>query len=177
MVSSGIGLVGPWSRGDDGQIGTNVASAGSLHDVKCRDRTAKTPQLQVSEILQPRYRFDPASDAAADQDLPVLRLSTQPCGEITYRADRGVAGAFGKPDLAQCGVTLCDTRAETKFAAMATPNSNQLARRFAHRHCHPDSSLRRVGTWYGIVEEYHDPSPENWSRVPSNWATSGPNAP
>ena len=40
---------------------------------------------------------------------------------------------------------------------MATPNSNQFARRFAHRHCHPDSSLRRVGTWYGIVEEYHDP--------------------
>src|SRR6516162_5293265 len=122
MVSSGIGLVGPWSRGDDGQIGTNVASAGALHDVKCRDRTAKTPQLQVSEILQPRYRFDRASDAAADQDLPVLRLSTQPGGEVAHRADRGVAGAFGKADLTQGGVTLCDAGTKTKFAAIAAPS-------------------------------------------------------
>jgi len=28
-----------------------VGRAGALHDVECRDRTAKTPQLQVSEIL------------------------------------------------------------------------------------------------------------------------------
>jgi hypothetical protein len=39
-----------------------------------RDRTAKTPQLQVSEILQNRNRFHCASDAAADQDLPVARI-------------------------------------------------------------------------------------------------------
>src|SRR5262249_31309928 len=28
---------------DDGQIGTSVFRAGALHDVECRDRTAKTP--------------------------------------------------------------------------------------------------------------------------------------
>ena len=36
---------------------------------------------RFSEILQYRHRFHRASDAAADQDLPVLRLGTQPCGE------------------------------------------------------------------------------------------------
>src|SRR5215472_12256515 len=65
------------------------------------------------------------------RDLPVLGLRTEPSGEIAYGTDGGVAGAFGKPDLAQCGVTPRDARAETKFRAMATPNSNQLARRFA----------------------------------------------
>src|SRR5262249_54169663 len=129
-VSSGIRLFGSRPHRDDGQIGTRVDRAGAVHDVECRDRTAKTPQLQVSEILQPRYRFDGASDAAADQDLPVLRLSTQPCGEVAYRADRGVAGAFGKADLAQGGVTLCDAGTETKFAAVAAPSHDQLARLF-----------------------------------------------
>src|SRR5947207_1888155 len=42
---------------DDGQIGTSLRRTGTLHYVECRDRTAKTLQLQVSEILQPRYRF------------------------------------------------------------------------------------------------------------------------
>src|SRR5262249_58349252 len=54
-------------------------------------------------------------------------------------------------------VTLRDTRAETKFAAMTTPSSNQLARHLAHRHRHLDCALGRVGTWHGIVEEHHDP--------------------
>jgi len=61
---------------------------------------------------------------AADQDLPVLGLRTKPRGEVAYRTDRGVARAFGKADLAQGRVTLRDTRAETKFAAMTTPSSN-----------------------------------------------------
>src|SRR6516164_7777829 len=109
---------------DDGQVGTSLRRTGALHDVKCRDWPPKAPQLQVSEVLESRNRLDRFSDAAADEDLPVLGLRTEPRGEVAYRADRGVARAFGKADLAQGRVTLRDTRAETKFAAMTTPNSN-----------------------------------------------------
>ena len=65
---------------------------------------------------------------AADQDLAVLGLGAQPRGEIAYRADRGIAGAFGKADLTQGRIALRDASAETKFAAVATPSSNQLTR-------------------------------------------------
>src|SRR5215469_3938900 len=95
---------------DDAQIGTSLRRR---RDVECRDRTAKTLQLKVSEILQPRYRFDGASDTAADQDLPILRLGAKPGGEVAHRADGGVAGTVGKADLPQGGVTLRDTDAET----------------------------------------------------------------
>ena len=111
---------------NDRQIGSCLRWARSLHDVECRNRTAKTPQLQISEILQPRHRFDCFSDAAADKDLPVLGLGTQPGREVAHRTDRGVAGALRKSDLAQCGVTLCDAGAETKFAAIVAPNRDQL---------------------------------------------------
>ena len=66
------------------------------------------PRPDGKDPLAPGFRdpptslpLDRASDAAADQDLTVLRLSTQPCGEVAYRADRGVAGAIGRADLAQ----------------------------------------------------------------------------
>ena len=55
------------------------------------------PQLQVSEILQNRNRFNRPGDAAADQDLAILGLGTEPGGEVAHRADRGVAGAFRTP--------------------------------------------------------------------------------
>src|SRR6516225_7917371 len=100
-ISSGIGLVGLRPPRDDGQIRTSVGRAGALRDVECRDRTAKTSQLQVSEVFEPSDRFDRFSDAAADQDLPVLRLGTKSGGEVAHRADRGVAGAIGKADVAQ----------------------------------------------------------------------------
>ena len=148
---SGIRLPAPR---DDGQIGTSVSRAGALRDVECRDRTAKTPQLQVSEILQPHDRF---SDVAADEGLPVLGLSTKPRGEVAPRTDGDVTGAFGKADLAQGRVALRDAGAETKFVAVAAPVSNQLARRFAHSHRHHDRALGRVRTRNGVVEKHHDP--------------------
>src|SRR5215469_16711356 len=46
--------------------------------------------------------------------------------------------------------------AETKFAAMATPSSNQLARLFAHRHRHLNRALCRVGDRYWVIEKNHD---------------------
>jgi hypothetical protein len=91
---------GPRAPRDDGQVGTSLRLTGALHDVECRDRTTKTLQLQVSEILQSRYRFDGAGDAAADQYLSVLGLGAEAGGKIAYGADRSVPGALGKADLA-----------------------------------------------------------------------------
>ena len=48
---------GVWDPRNDGQIGTSLLRTGALRDVECRNRTAKTLQLKVSEILQPCYRF------------------------------------------------------------------------------------------------------------------------
>src|SRR6516165_10195652 len=89
---------------DDGEIGTSLGGAGALHDVERSDRTVKTPQLQISEVFEPCDRFDRFGNAAADQDLPVLGLGTKPGGKVAHRTDRGVAGALGKPNLAQGGV-------------------------------------------------------------------------
>ena len=119
---------GPRPSRDDGQIGTGVCRAGALHDIECRDRPPKTFKLQVSEIFELYDGFNLPGDAAADQDLTILGLGTEPGGEIAHRADRGVTGAFGKAYLAQGRVALRDTRAKTKFAAVATPSSNQLTR-------------------------------------------------
>src|SRR6516165_1952314 len=142
---------------DDGQIGTSLGGAGALHDVERCDRTAKTPQLQISEVFELRDRLDCFSDAAADQDLSVLGRGTKPGGEVAYRADRGVAGALGKPNLAQGGVALRDAGAETEFAAVAAPSSNQHARRLPHSHCHLDRAFCRVRDRHRVVEEHHDP--------------------
>src|SRR6516225_3454039 len=94
---------------------------------------------------------------AADQDLAILGLGTEPGGEIAYGADRGIARAVGKADLAQCRVTLRDAGTKTKFTAVQAPSRNQCARLFAHRHRHVDRALRRVGAWHRIIEEHHDP--------------------
>ena len=93
-------------------------AANQIGHIECRDRPPKTPQFQISKILQRRNRLDRARDATADQDLPILGLSTKPGGEIADRADRGVAGAFGKADLAKGRVALRDASAETKFTAV-----------------------------------------------------------
>jgi hypothetical protein len=57
---------------------------------------------------------------------------------------------------------------KTKFAAIAAPSRDQLARLFAHRHCHLDRALGRVGAGHRIIEEYHDAiTRELVERVPS----------
>src|SRR5215213_9005804 len=52
----------PWTPRDDRQIGMRLRRTAALHDVECRDRAAKTLQIQVSEVLQARHRFDRTSD-------------------------------------------------------------------------------------------------------------------
>ena len=80
---------------------------------------------------------------------PWLRRTAVP--RVADCADRGIAGALGKPNLAERRVTLGDTGAKPQIAATFAPSGDQLARRLTHRH--------------------------NWSSVPSNWLTSVPNAP
>jgi hypothetical protein len=55
--------------------------ADGLHHVECRDRPAETLNLQVSEVFEFGDLFDRASDAAADEDLSILGLTTKPGGE------------------------------------------------------------------------------------------------
>jgi hypothetical protein len=52
---------------------------------------------EISDILQPRDRFDGASDAAADQDLPVLRLSAQPRGAFSHDLLRRLGSEWEPP--------------------------------------------------------------------------------
>ena len=85
-----------------------------------------------------------SGDAATDQDLSVLGLSTKSGGQVAYRADRGVARAFGKAYLTEGRVTLRDPGTKTKVAAVAAPSGNQLTCRLAHRHRHVDRALGGV---------------------------------
>src|SRR5205814_4439202 len=93
---------------------------------------------------------------AADQDLPVFRLGTQPCGEVADRANCGVAGALGKADLTQSRETLRDTHTKTKFAAVSAPSRDQFTGCLAHRVGHFDGPLGGVGDRYWVIEEHHD---------------------
>ena len=98
--------------------------AGRERHVEGRDRLAETFQSQATEVFKWDRFLDRGRDAATDQYLPVLGLSTKPGGEVGYRTDGGVTRAIGKPDLAEGRVALRDTRAETKLGAVATPSSN-----------------------------------------------------
>ena len=52
---------------------------------------------------------------------PSLGLGTEPGGEIAYGSDRGIAGAVGKADLAQCRVTLRDAGTKAQLTIAAAP--------------------------------------------------------
>src|SRR6516165_344791 len=95
--------------------------------------------------------------ALAEQNLAVLGLSAETGGNIAHCADRGVAGALGKTDLAQRRIALRDTGAKTQLATSLAPCGNQIAGGLAHRHRHLDGALGGVGDWHRIVEEHHDP--------------------
>src|SRR5262249_60995004 len=73
------------------------------------------------------------------------------------RANVRAAGSSEKAHRPQRRVPLRNTGTKTKSAAMPPPSRNQLARRIAHRHRHPDRALGRVGARHWIVEEHHDP--------------------
>src|SRR5215831_368055 len=143
-----------------------------------RDYWLRQPfQGQGTDFFERRCPFDRHGNALAKQYLSILGIGTQPSGDIADGANSGVARPLGKADLPEGRIALRDASAKAKLAPTPSPRGNQFGRRFAHRQRHPDGALRRVGARHRIVEEHHDPSPENWSSVPSNWLTSGPNAP
>src|SRR6516162_5527344 len=72
----------------------------------------ETLQRQAAEVFECDYLLYCCSDATGDQDLAILRLRTQPSGEVAYGADSCVTGALGKADLSQRRVALGDARAK-----------------------------------------------------------------
>jgi hypothetical protein len=54
------------------------------------------------------------------QNLCFLRLRAKARSDLAYRADRGVAGALGKSDLAERRVSLRDTGAKAQLATQLT---------------------------------------------------------
>src|SRR6516162_2060128 len=94
--------------------------------------------------------------AFPEQNLAVLGLSTKTGGNIAHRADCGIAGAFGKPDLAERRITLGDTGPKPRIAATFAPGGDQLARRLTHRYRQLDRAFCRVGDRYRVIEKHHD---------------------
>ena len=66
-------------------------------------------------------------DALTEQNLTVFGLSAKTGGDIAHGADRGVARAFGEPDLAQRRIALCDTGAKAQITTTLTPVGDQRA--------------------------------------------------
>ena len=99
-----------------GSLSAGCSLGDLFRHIECRDWTAKTPQLQVSEILQGRNRLDRASDAAADQDLPVF------ASEHTRRVDRNIFVYFiGSALVEGLGALWMSSRDETP--ALACPRA------------------------------------------------------
>ena len=88
-------------------------------DVVDRDGLAQSLPGNLADLLELHLVFDRDRDAAADQDLAVLGLVTEPRREIADRADRRVVHALGKADLAQGRVSLRD--ADPKAEVVALP--------------------------------------------------------
>ena len=122
-------------------------------------RLGQAFQGKLADLFGRRSLFDSNRDSLSNEDLSVLRLGAQPCGEIAYSADRGVAGAVRESDLTERCVALGDTSAESEHSTTSAPSCDQCARRLAHRHCHLDRAFGWVGAGYGIVKEHHDPVP------------------
>src|SRR5215469_8803100 len=84
-------------------------------------RLGETFQCQAAEVFECDYFLYGSGDATGDQDLPILRLSTEPSGHVAHGADSGIAGALGKADLAKRRVALGDAGAKTQLTIAAAP--------------------------------------------------------
>jgi hypothetical protein len=107
-------------------------------------------------------------DALTEQNLAVLGFSAEPGSNIAHGTDRRVARALGEADLAQRCVALRDTDPEAEVAATLAPGGDQRAggSRIAIAMLTARSAGSGQGT--GSLKNTMMPSPENWSRVPSN---------
>ena len=100
--------------------------------------------------------FDGDGDPLSNEDLTVLCLRAEPRGKIAHCANRGVARAIGKADLAECCVALRDAGAKAQRAATPSPGHGQVTGGLAHRRRHLDRALCRIRAGHRIVEEHHD---------------------
>jgi hypothetical protein len=103
---------------------TKSRLAGRERYIEGGDGLAETFQCQAAEVFQWDGLFDRGGDATADQNLTVFRLGAEPSGEVAHGADRGVAGAFGKADLAERRITLRDANAKAQLSVTTTPCGN-----------------------------------------------------
>src|SRR5262249_3087836 len=101
--------------------------------------------------------FERHVDALTEQNLAVLGLAAEPCRDIAHGANRSVAGALGKSDLAQGRVTLGNASAKAQLATSLAPRGDQRQCSLAHRDGHLDRTIGRIGDRYGVVKEHHDP--------------------
>ena len=70
--------------------------ANPFTDIECRDWSAKTLYIEISEVFELCDRVDLVGHPGTNQYLAVLSLGTKAGGKVAHRADRGVAGAFGE---------------------------------------------------------------------------------
>jgi hypothetical protein len=121
------------------------------------DRLSEPLQRQAAEVFNCDQFLYCCSDAAGDQDLTILCFSTEPGDEVAHGADRGIAGALRKADLAQRRVALGDACAKAQLTIAPALVGDQRPGGLTHRYRHFDGALGRVGDRDRIVEEHHDP--------------------
>src|SRR5215467_3504797 len=80
------------------------------------DWLGETLQGERPNLFSRYASFERHVNALTKQNLTVLGLATKPCRNIAHGADRRVAGALGKSDLAQGRVTLGDAGAKAQRA-------------------------------------------------------------
>ena len=80
-------------------------------------------QRERSDFFERYGILDRDGHSLSDKDLPILGLSAKTRGEIAHGADRGIAGPFGKPDLAERRVTLGDTGAKPQIVILTNTAS------------------------------------------------------
>ena len=74
--------------------------------VVSHDRLGEALQGERANLFGGNASLQRDIDALTEQNLAVLGLGTEPGRDIAYRADCGVARAFGEPDLAQRRIAL-----------------------------------------------------------------------
>jgi hypothetical protein len=69
-------------------------------DVVGDDQLGETLQGERANLFSRYASFERQVDELSKQNVAVLGLAAEPCRDIAHGANRRVAGAIGKPDLA-----------------------------------------------------------------------------
>src|SRR5262249_7413376 len=90
--------------------------AGRERHVVSDDRLGETLQDKRATLFSRYTSFERHVDALSEQYLALLGLAAEPCRDIAHGANRSVAGALGKSDLAQGRVTLGNANTKAQLA-------------------------------------------------------------